>query len=75
MATVEGIQATLDALVKSNDESHARIEGQLSRINGVVRIDGDRITRIEEQQTIRSGFQATLSIAVAALAAWLGMRQ
>jgi len=75
VATLEGIEATLIALQDNNAESHERLEYLVRQINGTVRANGNRITRIEEQQTIRSGFQATLSVAVGALAAWLGMRQ
>ena len=73
--TLEGIAATLDALLKSNDEAHERIESRLERMNGTVRTNCDRITRLEEQQNVRTGALGALSIGIGAVAAWLGMRQ
>jgi hypothetical protein len=75
MATLESIEATLLALIKANDEWHARIMSQLECMNSIQRGHSERITRLEEQQRMRTGLLATLSVLASALAGWLGIQR
>ena len=80
MATLEGIQATLDMLVSSvdrrfdsADEQLTVVNTRLNALNGRMRDTEVCIARLQEQSTMRASLLAGLSVLGAAVAAWLGV--
>ena len=73
--TLDSLAATLDALKQDNQREHDRIMAQLLAMNGQVRENGDDITRLKEQQNIRTGALGVFTVIASVVAGWLGMRQ
>ena len=72
--TLDSLAATLDALKQDNQREHDRIMAQLLAMNGQVRENGDDITRLKEQQNIRTGALGVFTVIASVVAGWLGMR-
>ena len=72
--TLDSLAATLDALKQDNQREHDRIMAQLLAMNGQVRENGDDITRLKEQQNIRTGALGVFTVLAATISGWLGMR-
>lgn len=71
---LESIAATLDALKQDNQREHDRIMAQLLRMNGVMNGHSNDITRLQEQQNIRTGALGVFTVIASVIAGWLGMR-
>lgn len=64
----------VEANIEFIKDSLVRIEGKVDRGNEDYDSLENRVTRVEERQTLWHGVQTTFTIAVGAVAAWLGSR-
>lgn len=71
----EHMALRLAGLEAVNTREHDEIKGELSDVCLLVNVNSNRITRLEEQQTVRTGALGALTLVVGTVAAWLGMRQ
>lgn len=79
--SLELIDTKVDALRERSDEAdkvtHRKLDAicdELSTLNGYVRDNDRRITRVEERVTLFAGVQTGLTVVLSSLAAWIGVQ-